>query len=90
MISLSNTINMDGRVKITDTMLISAPRAIRVHRELIISMLEYRPTPKVAAKKDKALTRIDFTLLWQAMATASFFYIPSNRSLRYLVVISMA
>lgn len=39
-ITLSNTMNMDGSTKITTTILISAPLAIRIHRELIISMLE--------------------------------------------------
>ena len=32
--------NMDGSTKITTTILISAPLAIMIHRELIISMLE--------------------------------------------------
>ena len=50
-ISLSKIINMDGRMKITTNILMIAPRAIRIHRELIISILEYMPTPKVAAKK---------------------------------------
>lgn len=39
-ITLSNTMNMDGSTKITTTILISAPRAIRIHKELIISILE--------------------------------------------------
>ena len=73
---LSNTINMEGKMKITDTILISAPRAIRVHNELIISMLEYHPTQKDAAKQDNALTTMDLTLLWQATVTASRFSIP--------------
>ena len=50
---------MDGRMKITTNILMIAPRAIRIHRELIISILEYMPTPKVAAKKLSALTMID-------------------------------
>ena len=54
---------MEGRTKITVTILIRAPLAISVHRELIMSMLEYSPTPKVAAKKDNALTTMDFMLL---------------------------
>ena len=36
----------------------------------IISILEYNPTPKVAAKNVRALTTIDFALVWQAMSTA--------------------
>ena len=35
-----NTMNIDGSTKITTTILISAPLAIRIHRELIISILE--------------------------------------------------
>lgn len=40
----------------TDSILMMAPRAIRLHMEPIISISEYRPTPKVAAKKPRALT----------------------------------
>lgn len=71
-------------------MLIIAPLAIRVQSELIISMLEYIPTPNVAAKNVRALTRMDFALVWQATATASLFSAPALLSLRYLVVISIA
>ena len=71
-ISLSKIINMDGRMKITTNILMIAPRAIRIHRELIISILEYMPTPKVAAKKLSALTMIDWMELRSAVAIASF------------------
>ena len=81
---------MEGSIQITDTILISAPRAIRVQSELIMSILEYRPTPKVAAKKDNALTTMDFTLIWQAIVTASFYSTPARRSFLYLVVIRIA
>lgn len=39
-ITLSNTIKTEGRTKMTTTILIRAPRAIRIQSELIISMLE--------------------------------------------------
>ena len=39
-IILSNTIKTEGRTKMTTTILIRAPRAIRIQSELIISMLE--------------------------------------------------
>ena len=38
--TLSNTMNIDGKTKITTTILIRAPLAIRIQRELIISMFE--------------------------------------------------
>ena len=50
----SNISSRLGSRKITHTMLINAPRAISTQRELIISILEYRPTPNVAAKNDRA------------------------------------
>ena len=81
---------MDGKIKITLNILTIAPLAINVQSELIISMLEYKPTPKVAAKNVKALTTMDFALVWQAIATASLFPAPASRSLRYLVVINIA
>lgn len=58
-ITRSNTMNMLGRIKITTIILMIAPRAISIHNEPIISMLEYNPTPNVAAKKLSALTMID-------------------------------
>ena len=59
MITLSNTMNIDGNTKITTIILIIAPLAIRIHSELIMSIFEYSPTPIVAAKKLNALTMID-------------------------------
>ena len=85
-----NTMNIDGRISTTTAILMTAPLAIRIHKELIISILEYNPTPKVAAKKDNALTTIDLTLLWHASATAFFFSIPAKRFLLYFVVIRIA
>ena len=52
-------ISSEGSINNTTNMLISAPRAIKVQRELIISISEKSPTPKVAAKKLKALTIMD-------------------------------
>lgn len=59
-INLSNSINIDGKIKITVNMLIIAPRDINIQRDEIISIFEYNPTPTVAAKNPKALTIIDF------------------------------
>ena len=74
----------------THTMEISAPLDISTHRELIMSMLEYNPTPKVAAKNDSADTMMDFALVSTASQTASFFSMPAVRFLRNLVVIRIA
>ena len=57
---LSNTINMAGNIQITTIVLIIAPLDSRVQIELIISISEYIPTPKVAAKKLTPLIKIDF------------------------------
>ena len=89
-ISLSNAMNMDGRTKITTSILISAPLAIKLHKELIISMFEYRPTPKVAAKNPKALTKTDWMDLDKASVTASLFSIPLYLFFLYLFVIRIA
>ena len=45
-----------GSMVRTITILMRAPLAISAHRELIISILLISPTPKVAAKKLRALT----------------------------------
>ena len=64
-------------------MLMIAPRAIRTHSELIMSIVEYRPTPKVAAKNESALTKIDFDEVKSAIRTASYLLLPfSLRSRR--------
>jgi len=84
----SNIISIDGRIVSTTTILIKAPLAISMHKELIISMLEKTPTPIVAAKKLKALTMIDcMEALW-AMDTEAF--LPLPRSHKYSVVHSCA
>ncbi len=55
----SSSIRNAGRTNSTTATEHSAPRAIRLHIDEIMSMLEYRPTPKVAAKKPRPLTSID-------------------------------
>ena len=55
----------------------SAPRAIRLHIEEIISMLEYKPTPKVEAKKLTPLTRMDCAEAATASPTAYFLLFPT-------------
>lgn len=54
----SNRSKTAGSANITVTILISAPLAISMHREEMTEIPEYIPTPKVAAKKDIALTKI--------------------------------
>ena len=56
----SNNRNMAGRMQITTTVLISAPRDRRVQMALIISICEYIHTPNVAAKKLIPLIMMDF------------------------------
>ena len=58
-ISLAQSINNAGSMNITHTILITAPLAISIHIELIISISEYTATPKVAAKSSSPLTIID-------------------------------
>lgn len=62
-ISPSNTQYMAGINNSTQHMLIRAPLAIRRHRALIISICEYMPTPKVAAKKPMAEIMIERMLV---------------------------
>ena len=71
-------------MNMTVTMEISAPRAISVHRELIISISEYSPTPKVAAKKLKADTRIEAIDVECAIQIDSFRFFPDARSVRFV------
>ena len=60
-ITLSNSNNIAGKIVITTKTLIRAPLDISVHIEPIISISEYNPTPKVAAKKHIPLINIDGT-----------------------------
>ena len=57
--SLSKSINREGRIKSTQAMEMSAPRDIKIHSEEMMSTFEYMPTPKVAAKKPRAETMTD-------------------------------
>ena len=86
----SNTINIAGRINATTTKLINAPLARSIHKELIISILEYIPTPNVAAKKLNALTMTDCKELSNAVLTASRFSAPWFLALLYLFVIRIA
>ena len=81
---------MDDKTKITTNMLMIAPRPIRVQRAEIISISEYSPTPKVAAKNPSAETIIDVTDDVSAIRIASFFSFPLHRSFLYRVVIKIA
>ena len=76
----SNIQNIAGRNSNTAHMLISAPLAINRHRELIISIFEYIPTPKVAAKKLKADTMMERMLELWAIWMDSFLFFPEPRS----------
>ena len=67
-----------------------APLAIKLHNELIISMLEYIPTPNVAAKKLKALTITDCIDSVRAFVIASFLGNPEYLPFLYFVVIRIA
>ena len=86
-INLSNTINIAGRINATTIRLIRAPLARSIHKELIISILEYNPTPNVAAKKLNALTMTDCKELSNAVLIASRFSAPWFLALLYLFVI---
>ena len=60
----------------TITVLMIAPLESNVQIELIISILEYSPTPKVAAKKLHPLIIIDFMEVSWAIQMASFLLFP--------------
>ena len=78
---LSNSMNIDGSMNITTSILTIAPRAIRSQSELMISISEYNPS---------ALTIIDGIDVECAIFTASCLLLPSQRSRLYRVVISIA
>ena len=79
-----------GSTKRTVNILMMAPLAISPHNDPIMSMLEISPTPKVAAKKLRALTITDFMLVERAISVASFLACPAFLSFRYLVVMRIA
>ena len=70
-----------GRMKITDTMLTTAPRAISIHMELIISISEYRATPKVAANRPMPETMMEGIEVVSAVWTAALLSAPLTRSI---------
>ena len=55
----SHRISNAGSISSTSTTLMMAPRAISMHMEPTISMLEYTATPKVAANNPMPLTITD-------------------------------
>ena len=79
-ISLSQSINNAGSMNITHNILITAPLAISIHIELIISISEYRATPNVAAKSPIALTITDGMEVESAVITDSRLSFPLRRS----------
>lgn len=61
-----------------------------MHREPIISIFEYAPTPNVAPKKHNPLTIIEPIDVPKAPSIASFLSFPSFLAVIYLVVINIA
>ena len=68
--NLSSSMNMAGRMKITSSILTTAPRAISIHMELTISMSEYSATPKVAANIPMPETMMEGMEVARAVWTA--------------------
>ena len=89
-IILSNTIKNAGKTVSTVTMLMIAPLAIKLHKEPIISIFEYIPTPNVAPKKHNALTIIDWIDVSKASSIAWCLSFPSILAVLYFVVIKIA
>lgn len=71
-------------------MLTIAPLDIRVHKEPIISIFEYSPTPNVAPKKHSPLITIEPMDVPNASLIASFLSFPAFLPFMYFVVISIA
>lgn len=80
-ISPSQSMSIAGRMNITQSILTTAPLAISMHMELMMSILEYTATPNVAAKSPIPLTIMDGMELESAVATAVFLSRPKTRSL---------
>ena len=78
--SLSKTMKSEGRTSMTENMLIRAPLAMSIQSEPMISTSEYIATPKVAAKKPRALTVIEPMLVESAVLIADFLSAPPMRS----------
>lgn len=70
----------DGRAKMTASILMMAPRAISMHIELIISMVEKMATPKVATKRPRPETMIEGAEVRMAMVAEVFLSLPERRS----------
>lgn len=77
-------------MNITQSILTTAPRAISMHIELMMSMSEYTATPKVAAKSPMPETIIEGMDVARAVVTLSRLSCPPRRSALYLVVMSIA
>ena len=88
--SLSKHINSEGKMRMTQAMEMSAPRDIKIHRDEMMSTLEYKPTPKVAAKKPRAETMTDGIAKARALVMAVFLSAPPKRSDLYRDVMRMA
>ena len=61
-----------------------------MHREPIISIFEYAPTPNVAPKKHKPLTTIELIDVPSASSIDVFLSFPSFLFAIYFVVINIA
>ena len=70
----------DGSTMRTVAIEIIAPRAISRQSDEIMLILEYRPTPNVAAKNENAETMILVNDVLWAIMTASPFVFPAARS----------
>lgn len=86
----SNSRRIAGSANTTVIILMIAPLAISMQREDMTEIPEYIPTPKVAAKKDIALTNILWIEVLWAIRTASFLLFPDRLSTWYLLVIRIA
>lgn len=77
-------------MNITQSILTTAPLAISIHMELMMSISEYTATPNVAANSPIPDTMIDGIEDESAVMTLSFLSFPERRSDLYLVVMSIA
>ena len=67
-------------MKMTHSILITAPLAISIHMELMMSISEYTATPKVAANSPMPETMMDGMDEESAVVTAERLSAPSIRS----------
>ena len=87
---LSNSISITGSVSTTMTTLMIAPRAKRMHMELIMSISEYTATPNVAENRPIPDTMIEGIEVASAVFMELTLSFPSILSFLYLVVINIA